>query len=150
MKTLYKEPLFSADGRLRMERFTAEAADLFGDLLAHLERLGRRMFLPIDLLIVLIEAGEDDLARAVAAGAESALSHLDVLPRLHVLARELDEDAAGQARFERACFSRGFTRILEEAWELSLGRGATSIGVADLARSVSWRAEASESASIRW
>ena len=150
MKTLYKEPLFSADGQLRMERFTPEATEIFAALLAHLEAIGRRMFLPIDLLLVLIEAGDMDLARAVASGADAALSYADVLPRLHVLARELDEDAAGQARMERSCFSRGFTRILEEAWELALGRGGAAIAVADLSRAVTWRAEAVESASIRW
>ncbi|TXD38166.1 ATP-dependent Clp protease ATP-binding subunit [Lujinxingia vulgaris] len=150
MKTLYKEPLFSADGQLRMERFTPEATEIFAALLAHLEALGRRMFLPIDLLIVLIESGEVELARAVASVADAALSYAEVLPRLKVLSRELDEDAAGQARMERACFSRGFTRILEEAWELALGRGGAAIAVADLARAVTWRAEAVESASIRW
>ncbi|RAL22770.1 hypothetical protein DL240_07675 [Lujinxingia litoralis] len=150
MKTLYKEPLFGSDGLLRMERFAHDSTELFASLLAHLERLGRRMFLPLDLLIVLIEAGQQELAQAVVEGAEGALALPEVLPRLRVLAGELDEDADGQACFDQACFSRGFTRILEEAWELALGRGATTICTADLARCVSWRAEVVESASIRW
>jgi ATP-dependent Clp protease ATP-binding subunit ClpC len=51
---------------------------------------------------------------------------------------------------ERMSFSRGFTRILTEAWHQAKARNGDLVREPDMVRSVIWRTEAVESASVRW
>lgn len=143
--------LFDERGNLSMELFSKRAQDVLWGIHAWLCEQRRRMFLPLDLLIVLVERGFVPLARVVAEGTEGAVLPGDVLPRLRSLAEEIEEEASEEEPvFSRNFFSRGFTRILAEAGEQARARGEDLIREEDLARSVIWRAEAVESASVRW
>lgn len=143
--------LFERDGQLRVERFARGARETLEQTQTMLGELERSMFLPLDLLIVLVDRGHVDLARVVAAGTDGQVDTDDVLQRLRALAREIEEDeSTSKPRLERACFSRGFSRILQESWVHSEGRRRRSVTEDDLVRSVMWRAEAVESASVRW
>ena len=145
------DTLFDTEGRLRLDKFDADARTVLEQTRATLEKLDRTMFLPLDLLVALLERGHDGLADVVAVGTDGHVDPDDVLARLSSLAQEIEEEptAAGPA-LERACFSRGFSRILHEAWLNTEGRRKRLIDEADLLRCVMWRAEAVESASVRW
>ncbi len=144
--------LFDDEGNLRLELFTDEAQEILWGIHAWLGEQRRRMFLPLDLLIVLVERGFVPLARVVAEGTDGSVLPGDVLPRLRSLAEEIEEEPAEEDPvFSRSFFSRGFTRILAESLEQARAREEDSlIDQSDLARSVIWRAEAVESASVRW
>ena len=142
--------LFDEQGNLHLELFAQPAQDVLWGVHAWLCSQHRRMFLPLDLLIVLVERGFVPLARVVAEGTEGIVLPGDILPRLRSLAEEIEEEESEEEPiFSRNFFSRGFTRILAEAAEQARARGAM-IEESDLARSVIWRAEAVESASVRW
>jgi ATP-dependent Clp protease ATP-binding subunit ClpC len=143
--------LFDDKGRLLMEAFTPDAQRVLKSMRTWLASKNRRMFLPLDLLIVLVELGQAPLSRVVAEGTEGAVLPADVLPRLRALADEIEEEPADQPpTFERTFFSRGFTRILGEAISLARARGDSRVHMRDLERCILWRAEAVESASVRW
>jgi ATP-dependent Clp protease ATP-binding subunit ClpC len=143
--------LFERDGELRLGCLARDARETLEQTQRMLEELDRSMFLPLDLLITLIERGHDGLASVVAAGTDGQVESDDVLQRLRSLAREIEEEASTSGPLlERACFSRGFSRILHESWVHSEGRRRRRVTEADLVRSVMWRAEAVESASVRW
>ena len=143
--------LFEREGRLRLDNFTPAAREVLDLTRAMLERLDRTMFLPLDLLVVLLERGHTELAEVVADGTEGHVEAEDVLSRLRSLAHEIEEEpSASGPSLERACFSRGFSRILHEAWMHTEGRRKRAVDERDLLRSVMWRAEAVESASVRW
>ncbi len=143
--------LFDDKGHLLMEAFTPDAQRVLKSMRTWLASKSRRMFLPLDLLIVLVELGQAPLSRVVAEGTEGAVLPAGVLPRLRALADEIEEEPADQApTFERTFFSRGFTRILGEAIALARARGDSKIHMRDLERCILWRAEAVESASVRW
>ena len=142
--------LFDEQGNLRIELFSKQAQDVLWGIHTWLCSQRRRMFLPLDLLIVLVERGFVPLARVVADGTEGAVLPGDILPRLRSLAEEIEEEESDEEPiFSRSFFSRGFTRILAEAAEQAKAR-SDLIEEADMARSVIWRAEAVESASVRW
>lgn len=143
--------LFDEKGMLKMDLFAPKAQEVLWDIHTWLEEQNRRMFLPLDLLIVLVSRGYTSLSRVVADGTEGAILPADVLPRLRSLADEIEEEASDEKpAFERGFFSRGFTRILAEAAEQCKFREDKLIQQEDLVRSVLWRAEAVESASVRW
>lgn len=151
MKPLSHQSLFEEDGKLNLELFTPRARRLLERMGQWLQQIHRRIYLPLDLLIVLLESQEGDLAELIARGSDGVVRPQDVLARLRVLAREIEEEQAQQAPvLEREYFSRGFIRILHEAQAYSRALGLREIGVPALECSVTWRAEASESASIRW
>lgn len=154
MRNAFDEPLFDSAGSLIEDRLgegVREVMELLGERLVD---LGRGMYLPLDLLVVLLERGHDELARLIALGTEGVVERDDVFDRLCVLAREIEEEEQEGLReapaLERKNFSRGFTRILREAATQAATRGEDTIGEQDVVRSVVWRAEAVESASIRW
>ncbi len=143
--------LFDERGLLRLERFAPRAQEVLWAIHAWLTGRRRRMFLPLDLLVVLVERDHDLLARAIAEGAEHGVLAADVLPRLKSLADEIEEEPSSEKpSFERGLFSRGFTRILVETATQARARGDDLIREDDLVRSMLWRAEAAESASVRW
>lgn len=151
MNTLIEDALFDREGNLLRERLDEGAYQVLNGLAQNLAAMDRRMFLPLDLLIALLERGHQDLARLIAFGTDGAVSAADVASRLEVLAREIEEERSGEEpKLRRSNFSRGFIRILEEGWAQARHRGQAQIMEADLARSLRWRAEAVESASIRW
>ena len=143
--------LFDDRGFLRLTLFSSKAQEVLWGMHAWLREQQRRMFLPLDLLIVLVERGAQPLTRVVAEGSEGAVLPADVLPRLRSLAEEIEEEPTREEpQFERSFFSRGFTRILLEAAEVAQRREDKLIHEDDLVRSLVWRAEAVESASVRW
>ncbi|AWV90277.1 AAA family ATPase [Bradymonas sediminis] len=151
MKPLAHKVLFGTDGTLKTAAFSAEARALLERMGEWLQQIERRIYLPLDLLIILLEYGSPDLDILIAEGSDGVVKPADVLPRLRVLAREIEEEPTQEAPvLHREFFSRGFIRILEEAYDMSRGAGEATIGLTALARCVSWRAEATESASIRW
>ena len=146
-------PLFEPGGRLSGKRLSPAVDEIFEILEDRLAELGRSMFLPLDLLVVLLERNHGSLARLIAVGTEGVVESDDVARRLRVLAGEVDTDAEVDTQRPERClsnFSRGFSRILREAAEQAEDRGADRLRESDLVRSVVWRAEAVESASIRW
>ncbi len=143
--------LFEREGQLRVESFTPAAQEVLDQTRQMLKRLDRTMFLPLDLLVVLLERGHTELGHVVAEGTEGQVEIADVLPRLRALAQEIEEEPSSSGpALERACFSRGFSRILHEAWLNTDGRRRRIVDESDLLRCVMWRVEAVESASVRW
>lgn len=143
--------LFDERGQLKLNLFAPKAQEVLWGVHAWLREQQRRMFLPLDLLIVLVERGCPPLSKVVAEGTEGMLLPADVLPRLKSLADEIEEEPTKEEpQFERGLFSRGFTRILVEAAEVAQSREDRLIHEEDMVRSLIWRAEAVESASVRW
>jgi ATP-dependent Clp protease ATP-binding subunit ClpC len=146
-----RDNLFDSEGALLLDHVSPSARDLLDAIRSHLVALDRGMFLPLDLLIQLIDRGYDELADLVAEGAHEMVEPRDVPDRLRSLAKEIEDDSnASSPELRRACFSRGFSRILSESLEQAEERGDTAIAERDLARAVLWRVEAVESASVRW
>lgn len=145
------DPLFNASGVLSLERFSTSAREVLEAIQQRLEDLDRGMFLPLDLLIILIERGHDELSALVAEGSKGMVKPRDVPKQLRTLADEIEDKPSDHGPvFRRSSFSRGFSRILQEAREQAEGRRRREIDEKDLVRSVVWRAEAVESASVRW
>ena len=146
-------PLFEPGGRLSSKRLSPAVDEIFEILEERLAELGRSMYLPLDLLVVLLERNHGSLARLIAVGTDGVVKSDDVARRLRVLAGEVDTDREVDTEAPERClsnFSRGFSRILRVAAEQAGERGADRLRESDLVRSVVWRAEAVESASIRW
>lgn len=142
--------LFHTDGRLKFERFHEDAVVVLRLARELLTGLKRQMFLPLDLLIVLVELGDKHLALAISEGADGHVTPDELNDRLRILSREIEEEPAETPpEFEQRCFSKGFTRLLLEADEIATTRN-DMIRQSDLSRVLMWRAEATESASIRW
>ncbi len=115
---------------------------------------GRSVFMPIDLLVHYSQSDDsEELCEAIVADCDGAMGIEEMTRRLGNLAREIDGSTGlGEPRLHRDYFSRGFSRILEEAWKQAPGfagrRGRA--GVEEVQRALMWRIEAVESASIRW
>lgn len=85
MESAGTDPLFDDQGNLRRELFAPEAQKVLGRIREWLDEVERRMFLPLDLLIVLLEHGHADLSCLVADGTDGVVNDADVLPRLQLL-----------------------------------------------------------------
>lgn len=119
---------------------------------AWLEQVNRHMYLPLDLMIALLERKHDpQILDLIVKGADGAVLPGEVLRRLKVLSSEIEEDTSGvEPTLNRAYFSRGFIRILEEAHNKAQYSGSGLISEEALAQSVVLRLEVAESASVRW
>ena len=143
--------LFDDVGKLRLELFSKQAQEVLFKVREWLCSRHRRMFLPLDLLIILIERGSKTLAHVISEGTEGVVLPGDLLVRLQALADEIEEEPSDEETdLSRPYFSRGFTRILAEAAAQARARDNAIIQEEDLVRSITWRAEAVESASVRW
>ncbi len=142
--------LYEDSGALRTEIFDASARLVMQNITQWLHDIGRGIYLPLDLMIVLLDRGHEDLGRVIANNAVGQLSADDVLDRLRELGREIEDRNHIPATLERDAFSRSFARILEEAYEQAQSRLKKTLGEEDLKRAVMWRAEVTESASVRW
>ena len=143
--------LFDEAGELRLELFSPQAQEALRGVRAWLGARQRRMFLPLDLLIHLIERGSQSLTHAIAEGTDGGVPPSELLARIQALADEIEEEPSREApTLSRACFSRGFTRILTEAVAQASARHGALVLEDDLIRALTWRAEAVESASVRW
>ncbi len=143
--------LFDDVGELRLELFAPQAREVLWGVRDWLCSRNRRMFLPLDLLIILIERGSKTLAHVISEGTEGVVLPGDLLGRMKSLADEIEEEPSEEEPLlSRTYFSRGFTRILTEAAAQARARDNAIIQEEDLVRSITWRAEAVESASVRW
>ncbi|MCB9506977.1 MAG: ATP-dependent Clp protease ATP-binding subunit [Myxococcales bacterium] len=139
--------LFLPDGALNRQRLTADAAAVMDACSEWLVSVERSVFLPIDLLTVLLMRGHSELERVVASG---RVGDSDVVESLKSLARRVDREGLGEPRLHVDQFSLGFTGILTDALQWARESGRARVSEADLVRVMRWRAELQESASVRW
>ena len=148
--SLEKTELFDKKGDLRLKLFDPSAKEVLDSMKSWLVNQRRRMFLPLDLMIVLVERANPTLIESISQSAESPLPPDSIASRLRMLSSEIEEESSEMPPvFNRNYFSRGLTRILSEAYDVTHPHGAL-VTEADLVRCLLWRAEATESASIRW
>ncbi len=149
-------PLYDSAGHLCLEALTPAAQEVVHSITRWLREIGRGIYLPLDLMIVLLDRGHTELGYALAGSAVGTVDLVDVLGRLRELGREIEDRHHVPATLERDAFSRSFARILDEAQEQARGRvsKAGSVGALideqDMLRAIMWRAEVTESASVRW
>lgn len=143
-------PLYDESGALRLETLSTDAQEVMHAVTRWLRDIGRGIYLPLDLMIVLLQRGHIELGYAIAGSTVGTVDIKDVQYRLRELGREIEDRHQMAASLERDAFSRSFARILDEAWEQAQGRGHTAVGEQDLMRAIMWRAEVTESASVRW
>lgn len=143
-------PLFDAEGDLRPEAFEASALQLLETTLQWLVSTERGMFLPIDLLVVLVQQGEPTISRAVARLVRGSDDDEGLGDQLGALARKIDRREEGHPRLNAAYFSLGFSGVLSDAWDWADETGRSKIAYRDIVRVMRWRAEYQESASVRW
>lgn len=142
--------LFNEEGYLNRQRLTPDAVDVLEQCTSWLLEVDRNVYLPIDLMVVLLERGHDGLRRAIAASARGVVDDPTIVDQLKTLSRRVERNAEGAARLHLDQFSLGFAGLLHDglAWALEAGR--EQLTEADLVRVLRWRAELQESASIRW
>jgi ATP-dependent Clp protease ATP-binding subunit ClpC len=147
---------FQPDGALREQEFGHTGREVLREMKSWLRELHRGMYLPLDLMIVLLERGHDELGELVAEGGQEQVDPPETLRRLKRLADEIKHDADYDDKeapsLQKDTSSQGLVRILGEARELAAMRDpeAPAIEEGDLLKPVVWRAEAVESASVRW
>lgn len=149
-----EESVFESDGSLREEAFAPSGRAVIRAIRAWLREVQRGMYLPLDLLVVLLDRGHRDLADLVDEGAGDDHDARDALRRVKRLAHEIKNDSTFDEETppapNRDVFSQGLVRIFQEAADRASDREASKIEEEDLLAPVIWRAEAVESASIRW
>lgn len=143
-------PLFDANGDLRPDVFEPSAFQLLEATQQWLEKIERGMFLPIDLLVVLVQQREPTVCATIHQIVHGQEEPAGIEEQLIELAREIGRGDAGKPRLNATNFSLGFSGILTDAWSWSEEAHRTTINYQDLVRAVRWRAEVQDSASIRW
>lgn len=143
-------PLFDAAGHLRIEAFEPSALQLLEATHRWLCTTARTMFLPIDLLVVLLQQQEPTLSRSIARLVRGTDDSDGLGEQLAALARKIDRREGGVPQLNAAHFSLGFSGLLSDAWDWAAESGRDRIAYRDLVRVVRWRAEYQESASVRW
>jgi ATP-dependent Clp protease ATP-binding subunit ClpC len=142
--------LYKPNGDLDRELFDAKAWAVLEVTTAWLREVGRALYLPIDLIVVLLNAGHAELGEQLARAARGAGGTEDVLPDIERLARRIERETDGEPRLHVDRFSLGFMGILDDALNWAREAGWERISESDLVRVVRWRAEVQESASVRW
>jgi ATP-dependent Clp protease ATP-binding subunit ClpA len=141
-------PIFRRSGALRLDRFSESARDLLDACTAWLTEVQRAIYLPIDLLVVMVDRGDETVSAALSAVSRGTASEL--AEGLRSLARRVDRRGEGLPRLEATNLSLGFSAILSDAWEWAEQAGRERADVPDIARAIRWRIEMQDSASIRW
>ncbi len=142
--------LFDNDGNLDRSKLSPDADALMERCTDWLAHLNRTVYLPIDLMIVLLEQGNPRLHRALSLATRGVESVTDLEDRLRALARRVDRESHTSVSLHRRHFSLGFLGLLQDAWAWATEAGREIITAADLERVVRWRADLQESASVRW
>lgn len=142
--------LFDATGFLNRERLSSDAIQVMEQCTTWLIEIDRAVYLPIDLMVVLLERGHEPLRRAIATSARGIAEDPSIAPQLRALSRRVERDATGPARLHLDQFSLGFTGIIQDALAWANEAGRVRLNESDLARVLRWRAELQESASVRW
>lgn len=142
--------LFDASGALQRSVLSDDAFAVLEACTAQLKEVGRSVYLPIDLMVVLVERGASDLADAISrAGRPDGLGG-DPLPGLKQLARRVERRHVDPPRLHTSHFSVGFAGILQDALAWARESGRDRLRQSDMARVLRWRVEMQESASVRW
>ena len=142
--------LYDSEGNLERHVFDSKAWAILEATTEWLTEVGRSLFLPIDLIVALLQAGHEDLGRQLARASRGAGSTTKILRDIETLARRVDREKEGEPRLHVDHFSLGFMGILDDALNWAREAGWDRITENDLARVVGWRAEVQESASVRW
>ncbi len=142
--------LFRDDGLLDRGKLTKDAASVLDDCLKWLLVVGRSVFLPIDLLGILLQRGHADLERVVGQISSISADGGSVVEQLQALAKRVERENENPARLHLDQFSLGFTGILTDALSWAREGGRERVSEEDLVRVLRWRAELQESASVRW
>jgi ATP-dependent Clp protease ATP-binding subunit ClpC len=148
------KPLYDEEGDLDLTLFEADGRAILDDCIEWNRRIDRPMFLPIDLLVVLLRRGHGDLRKAVNRAARgtdrTADEDDDIGEQLEAMARRVERKSDATPRLHSSQLSLGFTGILEDAISWAREAGRTRVRGEDIVRAMRWRAELQESASIRW
>ena len=78
MTSSEKQSLFEDDGSLCLDRLSDDAREVLEGCLEMLQTLGRKMFLPLDLMIILIHRGNRELAHVIAEGADGMVPVMEL------------------------------------------------------------------------
>ena len=140
--------LFDSKGFLDQRHLSPDAAEVMESCITWLRSVDRSVFLPIDILAVLLSRGHSELVRVV--GGQARVERTELVEQLRDLARRVDREHPSPPQLHVDQFSLGFTGILTDALAWARESGRERISEADLGRVMRWRAELQESASVRW
>ena len=142
--------LYDGEGYLQRHLFDAKAWKALENTRDWLGEVGRSLFLPIDLIVVLLRSGHDELGEQLARASRGSGTTQNILADIEELARRVERETDGEPRLLVDNFSLGFIGILDDALNWAREAGWDRVSENDLARVVGWRAEVRESASVRW
>lgn len=142
--------MFDAEGNLRADAFEPSAYQLLDSTRQWLSTTSRAVFLPVDVLVVLLQHGEPSTSRVVARLVRGTDDASGLAEQLASMARKIERGAPGSPQLNAAYFSLGFGGLLSDAWDWASEAGRRRIAYRDIVRVVRWRAEYQESASVRW
>ncbi|MCA9562166.1 MAG: Clp protease N-terminal domain-containing protein, partial [Myxococcales bacterium] len=142
--------LYDEDGKLHRPMFDPKAWKVLEATRDWLTEVGRSLFLPIDLLVVLLRQGHAGLGEQLALASRGSGTTEEILPDIETLARRVERETEGEPALHIDNFSLGFMGILDDALAWAREAGWDRVSENDLVRVVRWRAEIQESASVRW
>lgn len=142
--------MFDADGDLRADAFEPSAFQLLESTRRWLSSTSRAVFLPVDVLVVLLQHGEPSASRVVARLVRGTDDASGLAEQLAAMARKIERGEVGAPQLNAAHFSLGFGGLLSDAWDWASEAGRNRVAYRDIVRVVRWRAEYQESASVRW
>jgi ATP-dependent Clp protease ATP-binding subunit ClpC len=142
--------LYRPDGTLDPLRLAPDAQEVLDRCSRWLEELDRSVYLPIDLMVVLLERNNPALHRALSLATRGVDRVEDLEEQLRILARRVERERGEVPRLHSGQFSLGFSGLLQDAWNWACESGRPTLAEADLERVLRWRAELQESASVRW
>lgn len=143
-------PLFDTTGALRRELFESPAWQLLESTLRWLQLIERQFFLPIDIIVVLLQQREPTTHRAIARIIRGNDDSEGLADQLSTLTRRIDRKSLPSAALHANNFSLGFSSLLSDAHEWATESGRVQVSFRDIVRVSRWRAEHQESASVRW
>ncbi len=142
--------LFDDLGDLERSKFAQESITLLDEIQAFLVSIRREMFLPLDLLYVLVQNGEQSLRDALVQSNHADIRPDEIASRLKTLALEIEENDnlfSDKQDLNRRNFSKGFVRILLDAHTIASGKKIAPSHIVDV---LLWRVDSIESASVKW
>lgn len=145
-----QSPLFDAQGNLRRELFEPPAWQLLESTLRWVRMIDRQLFLPIDIIVVLLQQREPSTHRTIARLVRGSDDSEGLTEQLGALARRIDRKPQGPASLNLGSFSLGFSGLLQDAFEWATEASRPQVSFRDIVRVARWRAEYQESASVRW
>lgn len=141
--------LYDREGNLNTEYLEEDAKEILEDCISWLRSIHRSMFLPIDLIFVLIQRDHSGLIKSlhIASGLESSV---DLIGKIEALARRVDRENKKKPVLHITNFSLGFAGILDDAMDWAKGNNRSRISEKDIVKMTSWRTQVQDSASVKW